>query len=177
MRRGVASFIAFMLISGNPVLARIGPRLFFSCRSRRRRPVAGSSVAACRNASRGLARLAFLTIWASRNRQILPAKVSIKHPNLRSNYLANMVFLPLCQGADAISPCSQGGSGGRLGAERAGERPRLLAGGARFGSEFVGLGAGGGAVDRPLGDPLHDRRQPKQAIDHVEFPMRRPASA
>ena len=161
MRRGLASFIAFMLIYGNPVLARSGPRLFFSCRSRRRRPVAGSSVAACRNASRGLARLAFLTIWASRNRQIRPAKVSIKHPNLRSNYLANIVFLPLYQGADAISPCSQGGSRGRLGAERAGESPGLLAGRARFAAEFVGLGARGGAVDRPLGDPLHDRRQPK----------------
>ena len=162
MRRGLASFIAFLLIYGNPVLARSGPRLFFSCRSRRRRRVAGASVAACRNASRGLARLAFLAILASRNRQILPARGSIKRPNLSSNYLANMVFLLLlCQGADAFSPCSQGGSRGRLGAERAGESPGLLAGRARFAAEFVGLGARGGAVDRPLGDPLHDRRQPK----------------
>src|SRR6266404_8344677 len=121
VRRGLSSFIAFILIYGNPVLARSGPRLFFSCRSRRRRPVADSSVAACCNALRGLARRAFLAILASSNRQILPAKGSIKRPNLSANYLANRVFLPLYQGADAISPCSQGGSGGRLRTQRARE--------------------------------------------------------
>ena len=125
VRRGLGSFIAFMLIYGNSAMARSGPRLFFSCRSRRRRPVAGSSVAACRNVSRGLARLAFLTIWASRNRQILPAKVSIKHPNLRSNYLANMVFLPLCQGRCDFSLLS--GRIGRAARRRArGRAPRLV---------------------------------------------------
>src|SRR4029077_7786639 len=122
-------------------MARSGPRLFFSCRSRRRRRVAGSSVAACCNALRGLARPAFLAIWASRNRQILPAKGSIKRPNLSSNYLVNRVFLPLRRDADAISPCSQGGLGGRLGAEGAGEGPGLFAGRARFAAERVGLGA------------------------------------
>jgi hypothetical protein len=161
VRRGLASFIAFMLIYGNSAMARSGPRLFFSCRSRRRRRVAGASVAACCTALRGLARLAFLAILASRNRQILPARGSIKRPNLSSKYLANMVFLPLCQGADAISPCSQGGSGGRLGAERAGERPGLFAGRARFAAELVGLGARGGAVESAFRDALHDRRQPK----------------
>src|SRR6266446_8392769 len=171
VRRGLASFIAFMLIYGNSAMARSGPSLFFSCRSRRRRRVAGSSVAACCNALRGLTRLAFLAIWASRNRQILPAKGSIKHPNLSANYLANRVFLPLCRDADAISPCSQGGSGGRLRAQRVGEGPGLLAGRARLAAEVDGVGARGGAVESPLGDALHDRRQPEEAVNHVEFPV------
>src|SRR5262249_1942093 len=141
---GEAGFEGLMggLMSRHLCGRRSRPDLFFSCRSRRSR----FSVLAHRNALRGLASLAFFTVWASRNRQILAAKGSIKRPNFSTNYLANMVFLPLCRDADAISPCSQGGSGGRLGGERAGEGPGLLAGGARFAAEVTRLGARGGAV-------------------------------
>src|SRR5580693_4135581 len=58
-----------------------------------------------------------------------------------------------------------------LRAQRAGQRPGLLADRARFAAELVGLAARGGAVEGALGNALHDRRQPEQAVDHVEFPV------
>src|SRR3974390_2151864 len=61
-------------------------------------------------------------------------------------------------------------------AQGAGERPGLLAERARHAAELVGVAARGGAVDRTLGDPLRDRRHPEQAVDHIEFPIWRPAA-
>src|SRR4051812_45978270 len=57
-------------------------------------------------------------------------------------------------------------------AERAGQIPGQLGQGSRQPSLLDGVGAGGGAVDRPFGDPLQDRGDAEQAVDHVEFPLR-----
>src|SRR6266403_202425 len=60
--------------------------------------------------------------------------------------------------------------------ERAGERPGLFGEGACEAADVDGLLACRGALDRALGDALHDRGDAEEAVDHVEFPLRDPVA-
>jgi len=115
-----------------------------------------------------LVRPGFLAIWASRNRQILPAGASIRRPATDRNYLIYIIFLPMRRNADAISPCSQGGSRGRLGAEHAGQRLDLLAGWVRFAAKLIRLWARAQPDDRERRDEheLGSRRHQRAAPAH-----------
>src|SRR5262249_44986882 len=55
-------------------------------------------------------------------------------------------------------------------AERLRQGPALLAEWPRQAADMARLGARRSALDRPLGDPLTDRRKAEQAVDEVEFP-------
>src|SRR5207237_1822830 len=114
---------------------------------------------------------------ASGNCQISAAKASPKRPNPMGKNLISLIFSVRRRRPTRFLPDGSGISRSPSSAERTGEGPGLLAGRARLAAEVTGLGARGGAFKSALGDALHDRRQPEEAIDHEEFPMRRPAAA
>ena len=150
VRRGLASFIAFMLIYGNSAMARSGTP--FLLRGRRGGAGFRSQKRIARSA-RG-----FFRIWHQEISN--PPAGSIRRPNLIPNISCIFAACPTPRDFSLLS-----GNRATLGTERAGEAQACC----RSGALRPGRRPRGSRRCRrsPFGDPLHDRREAKQAVDHI----------